>query len=208
VKSEAEIHRLKNVELARAYRDLQQADEQKAVLLRTLEQQTQELERLSHEDALTGVSNRRHLDKLAALEYERARRFHHDLTVAMVDIDDFKQINDRHSHQLGDVVLRTVAQLLRGGCRSVDVVGRYGGEEFLLILVEIGRPEAMMLCERLRATVQGHDWEGISPGLAVTISIGVADNHEATELEKIIALSDARLYYAKQHGKNQVCGAE
>src|SRR5579872_1549315 len=76
VKSEAEIHRLKNVELARAYRDLQQADEQKAVLLRTLEQQTQELERLSHEDALTGVSNRRHLDKLAALEYERARRFH------------------------------------------------------------------------------------------------------------------------------------
>jgi diguanylate cyclase (GGDEF)-like protein len=205
VKNEAEIHRLKHVELAQAYCDLQQADTQKAELLGLLKQQTQELERLTHEDMLTGVSNRRHLYQQAALEYERARRFDHALTIVMADIDDFKRINDNYSHQVGDTVLRAVAQLLKDGCRSVDVVGRYGGEEFMILLTETDCASGLRLCERLRTRIEALAWE-VSPDLKVTISFGVADNHEAAELEKIIALADARLYCAKLQGKNRVCG--
>lgn len=208
VRHEAEIHRLKHIELAKAYRDLQQADEQKTALLTTLQLQTQELERLTWEDNLTGVSNRRHLDQMVRLECERARRFDHDLTVAMIDIDDFKRINDRFSHPIGDAVLRRVAQILRNGCRLVDVVGRYGGEEFMLLLIETGLVNSLRQCERLRAAIQDEDWERLAPGLTVTVSIGVADNREAVEPDTMIALSDARLYHAKANGKNQVCGTD
>ncbi len=126
----------------------------------------------------------------------------------MIDIDDFKRINDRHSHPVGDTVLRMVSQLLKTGCRAVDVVGRYGGEEFMLLLTETDCAGSLPLCERLRAAIEDHPWEGISPGLRVTISLGVADNREAAELEKIISLADARLYGAKEQGKNRVCRAD
>lgn len=205
MKTEAEIHRLQHVELAQAYRDLEQATAQKSEMLQTLHQQTQELERLTREDALTGLSTRRHLEEMTRVEFERARRFDHDLTIAMVDIDDFKRINDDYSHQDGDAVLQAVAQQLKSGCRSVDVVGRYGGEEFMILLVETGPSPSLAMCERLRATVQNYPWEQIRPGLAVTVSIGLANRREAAELAQIIALSDARLYRAKQQGKNRVC---
>ncbi|HZT43065.1 MAG TPA: diguanylate cyclase [Chthonomonadaceae bacterium] len=205
VRRESEIRRLKNVELAQAYRDLEQANVQKSEMLTILQQQAQELERLTQEDALTGMSNRRHLDQRIAQEYERAQRFDHDLTLALVDIDNFKKINDAHSHLVGDEVLRTVARLLKKGCRSVDVVGRYGGEEFLLLLVETAPPDCHAMCERLRASIEGYEWAQILPGLVVTISIGMATSREAALLEKIIALADERLYKAKREGKNQVC---
>ena len=91
---------------------------------------------LAREDGLTGIANRRWLDITLTKEFERAERFHHPLSVAMIDLDDFKMVNDRFSHLIGDEVLRRTAQLLRDRCRSVDLAGRYGGEEFLLILVE------------------------------------------------------------------------
>ena len=196
---EAEILREKNDALTRA-------DEEKARLLAQLQEQAAELERQTREDALTGLSNRRHLDERLAAEWERAVRFRRAMTVAMADVDYFKQVNDRFSHAVGDEVLRTVARILRENTRGVDVVARYGGEEFCLILVETAAAEGAQLCDRLRLLVEAYDWASIRPGLAVTISIGIAALHEEIDApDALLAAADARLYAAKHAGRNRVC---
>jgi diguanylate cyclase (GGDEF)-like protein len=195
---EAEILREKNEALTRA-------DEEKARLLEQLRIQAAELERQTREDALTGVFNRRHLDNLLGVEWERAVRFERAFTVAMLDVDHFKQVNDRFSHAAGDEVLRTVARILRENTRGVDVVARYGGEEFCLILVETRLDEGAQLCERLRARIEAHDWSDVRPGLAVTVSAGVAGLHEADAPDALLAAADLRLYAAKHAGRNRVC---
>jgi diguanylate cyclase (GGDEF)-like protein len=202
---EAEILRQKNDELTAAYDRVRQADEEKARLVARLREQAVELERQTREDALTGVSNRRHLDALLAVEWERALRFGRALTVAMLDLDRFKQVNDRFSHAAGDEVLRAVARILRENTRGVDVVARYGGEEFCVILVETRLDEGAQLCERLRARIQAHDWSEVRPGLAVTVSAGVAGLHEADAPDALLAAADVRLYAAKHAGRNRVC---
>jgi diguanylate cyclase (GGDEF)-like protein len=195
---EANILREKNEALTRA-------DEEKARLLEQLRQQAAELERQTREDGLTGVYNRRHLDTLLDAEWERAVRFGRALAVAMIDIDHFKQVNDRFSHAAGDEVLRTVARILRDDTRGVDAVARYGGEEFCLVLVETGPEEAARLCDRLRARVEAYDWSAVRPGLAVTISVGVAGSREADAPDALLAAADVRLYAAKHQGRNRVC---
>jgi diguanylate cyclase (GGDEF)-like protein len=202
---EAEILRQKNAELTAAYDRLRQADEEKAGLVGQLREQAVELERQTREDALTGVSNRRHLDALLAVEWERALRFGRALTVAMLDLDHFKSVNDRFSHAVGDEVLRTVARILRENTRGVDVVARYGGEEFCLILVETKLEEGARLCDRLRRLVEGYDWPALRPGLSVTITAGVAGLHEAEAPDALLAAADLRLYAAKRTGRNRVC---
>jgi diguanylate cyclase (GGDEF)-like protein len=203
---EAEILRGKNDELTAAYGRLREADEEKARLVARLREQAAELERQTREDALTGISNRRHLDMQLATEWERALRFGRALTVAMADIDDFKAVNDRFSHAVGDEVLRTVARILRDNTRGVDVVARYGGEEFCLILVETRSEEAARLCERLRELIAGYDWASIRPGLSLTVSIGVAGLHEGADApDALLAAADLRLYAAKHAGRNRVC---
>jgi diguanylate cyclase (GGDEF)-like protein len=196
---EAEILREKNEALTRA-------DEEKARLLDRLREQAAALERQTREDPLTGISNRRHLDAQLAAEWERAVRFGRALTVAMVDVDHFKRINDRFSHAVGDEVLRTVARILRDNTRGVDVVARYGGEEFCLILVETRADEAARLCERLRELIAGYEWASIRPGLSLTVSIGVAGLHEGADApDALLAAADLRLYAAKHAGRNRVC---
>jgi diguanylate cyclase (GGDEF)-like protein len=195
---EAEILREKNEALTRA-------DEEKARLLEQLREQAAELERQTREDALTGVYNRRHLDALLAAEWERSLRFGRALTVAMLDVDHFKDVNDRFSHAVGDEVLRTVARILRENTRGVDAVARYGGEEFCLVLVETNVAEGARLCDRLRALVESHDWSAVRSGLAVTISAGVAGSHEAEAPDALLAAADVRLYAAKRQGRNRVC---
>jgi diguanylate cyclase (GGDEF)-like protein len=202
---EAEILRQKNDELTAAYDHVRQADEEKAQLVSRLREQAVELERQTREDALTGVSNRRHLDALLAVEWERALRFGRALTVAMLDLDRFKQVNDRFTHAVGDEVLRTVARILRENTRGVDVVARYGGEEFCLILVETRLDEGARLCDRLRGLIEGYDWSEVRPDLAVTISAGVAGLHEADGPDTLLAAADVRLYAAKHAGRNRVC---
>jgi diguanylate cyclase (GGDEF)-like protein len=203
---EAEILRQKNDELTAAYGRLREADEEKAGLVARLREQAAELERQTREDALTGLSNRRHLDTLLSTEWERALRFGRALTVAMVDIDHFKDVNDRFSHAVGDEVLRTVARILRENTRGVDVVARYGGEEFCLILVETRADEAARLCDRLRGLIADHDWSAIRAGISVTVSIGVAGLHEGADApDALLAAADVRLYAAKHAGRNRVC---
>ncbi|HET7462186.1 MAG TPA: diguanylate cyclase, partial [Longimicrobium sp.] len=196
--AQAEVDRSqREAELLRTRNDaLAAANEEKARLLEALRAQADELERLTREDALTGVCNRRQLDALLALEWERARRFGRHLTAAMVDVDHFKAVNDGWSHATGDAVLRQVAAILRDGTRAVDVVGRYGGEEFVLLLVETAPGPAASHCEKLRAALEAHDWPSIAPGLRVTASFGVADNAEAGDPDGLLAAADARLYAA------------
>lgn len=202
---EAEIYRLRNVELAQAFQDLHVANEQKSELVEQLKQQTEILDRQTKEDGLTGLCNRRHFDSELAQEFSRARRFKRDMTVVMADIDHFKQINDHFSHQTGDKVIKTVGNILRESCRMIDVVARYGGEEFVLLLIETPAPKAAILCEKIRAAIEQHDWSAIDTELGVTISMGISDDLTVASPEAMLSMADAKLYEAKRGGRNQVC---
>jgi diguanylate cyclase (GGDEF)-like protein len=201
---DAEIHRLRNIELARAYADLEAAnsslkevDAQKTRLLAQLERQT-------FEDALTGLANRRFLDQRLAEEFERARRHRRPLAVAIADLDHFKRVNDTYSHAVGDDVLRAIAHILRDQVRHTDLVARFGGEEFVLVLTETDLDAARLVCEKLRAAVEAYQWSALRPGLAVTISIGVSADTDVASHERMLATADERLYEAKAAGRNRV----
>ncbi len=178
-----------------------------------------ELAALSQTDALTGLANRRQLDQRLAHETLRAQRLQHPLALAIIDIDNFKQVNDRHGQPLGDAVLQGVARLLRQHCRRADLCARYGGEEFCIVFVEAGLADALRSCEALRAEVAAHDWQALAPGLQVTLSIGLASlvpplppgpAPEAVALDApqaaraLLAAADQQLYAAKRDGKNRV----
>ena len=156
-------------------------------------------------DRLTGVANRQSL--LAALfaEVERASRYERPLSVAFVDIDHFKAVNDTYGHAVGDVVLRGVAQELSDNLRASDMIGRYGGEEFMLILTETNIEEGAVLTEKLRSLVQRQHFtiEG-GPDIAVTISIGIAGGSGANlRMDTLVRDADAAMYSAKSLGRNQ-----
>jgi diguanylate cyclase (GGDEF)-like protein len=156
-------------------------------------------------DRLTGVANRQSL--LAALfaETERASRYGRPLSVAFVDIDHFKTINDTYGHAVGDIVLRGVAQALAANLRTSDMIGRYGGEEFMLILTETNIEEGAVLTEKLRTLVQRQRFaiEG-APEITVTISIGIAGGSGAKlRMDTLVRDADAAMYSAKSLGRNQ-----
>ena len=156
-------------------------------------------------DRLTGVANRQAL--LAALfpEVERATRYERPLSVAFVDLDDFKAVNDSYGHASGDVVLRGVAQTIAAHLRASDMIGRYGGEEFMLILTETDVEEGAVLTEKLRTLVQRQRYPiDDNPELSVTISIGIAGG-SGTQLrmESLVRDADAAMYSAKSLGRNQ-----
>ncbi len=185
---------------------LEAANNDKAHLLIQVADAAKAYEKLSKEDSLTGLSNRRELDRFLALEFERAVRNKRPLSVALADIDFFKKINDLHSHAVGDEVLKQVAQLLKEGCRSIDMVGRYGGEEFLLVLPDKDIEQARQVCERLRAAIEEFDWTSKAAGPRVTMSFGLATLTNETSHERLLAIADERLYEAKEAGRNQVKG--
>ncbi|MBA4340622.1 MAG: hypothetical protein C0423_00560 [Methylibium sp.] len=203
---QADDERNRSQELSSELTAARQADQEKQMLLQQLSAQTEMLHQLSREDGLTGVANRRWLDLQLAQEFERARRFAHPLSVAMLDLDHFKSINDRFTHLTGDKVLRAVATLLRDVCRRSDLVARYGGEEFMLLLVETPITPAASLCEKLRLRIEQFDWSTLHPALtSVTLSIGLESNARFDQLEGLLAAVDTRLYEAKHQGRNRVC---
>jgi diguanylate cyclase (GGDEF)-like protein len=126
------------------------------------------------------------------------------LSVAMLDLDFFKRVNDAWGHAIGDEVLRHVAAILRAQCRTVDLPARYGGEEFVIALPDTSLLEASALCERIRAAVQEHHWAAIQPGLALTISIGVAMREPVDTAQSLVEAADQALYEAKHGGRNRV----
>jgi diguanylate cyclase (GGDEF)-like protein/putative nucleotidyltransferase with HDIG domain len=156
-------------------------------------------------DRLTGVANRQSVLAVLFGEVERAGRYHRPLSVAFVDIDHFKQVNDTYGHGVGDSVLRGVAQTIKTHLRASDTIGRYGGEEFLIVLPETSVDDAAALAEKLRLLVarQQYPVEGSSP-LAVTISIGIAGGiGEQLRVEELVHDADAAMYSAKSLGRNQ-----
>jgi diguanylate cyclase (GGDEF)-like protein len=156
-------------------------------------------------DRLTGVANRQALLGALFTEVERASRYGRPLSVAFVDIDHFKAVNDSYGHSVGDLVLRGVAQTIRANLRGTDTVGRYGGEEFMLLLSETDVDEAADLAEKLRHLIQRlrFDVDG-NANLTVTISIGVAGGvGQLLRVENLIRDADAAMYSAKSLGRNQ-----
>ena len=156
-------------------------------------------------DRLTGVANRQSLLGALFNEVERATRYGRPLSVAFVDIDHFKSVNDTYGHAVGDVVLRGVAQTIAESLRASDMIGRYGGEEFMLILTETDVEEGSVLTEKLRTLVgrQRFSVEG-APDIAVTISIGIAGGiGSKLRMENLVRDADAAMYSAKSLGRNQ-----
>ncbi|MGB2874154.1 MAG: GGDEF domain-containing protein [Gaiellaceae bacterium] len=156
-------------------------------------------------DSLTGLGNRWTFDEELALEWRRAERVGDPLALILADIDDFKAVNDRHGHQLGDEVLRRVGQILADNVRQVDLAARYGGEEFAVIVPETDLEGAIQLAERLRKAFMNEQVE-LSDGTHITLtaSFGAAVKNELPRAEELIAAADEALYEAKRGGKNRV----
>ncbi|MFP3853459.1 MAG: diguanylate cyclase [Anaerolineales bacterium] len=164
-----------------------------------------EVQRLATEDPLTGIHNRRHFMTLASLELERAQRFNHPLAAVMLDIDHFKKVNDTYGHDAGDEVLRQFAAICRSGIRAIDILGRYGGEEFCLILPQSNLADASKLAERLRHLVENSRFDAGGKALSITISLGVAErSDEDKDTVSLLSKADQALLDAKRDGRNQV----
>ena len=156
-------------------------------------------------DGLTGVFNRRHLEKRLPAELERLARYEHEMAILMIDIDHFKRINDEFGHLLGDEVLRQASKLMQQKLRKADVVCRFGGEEFAVMLPETSSENALGVAEKLRREIADFNFPGIPR--SVTISIGVAEfPHHGKSRDDLIRAADAALYAAKQAGRNRVRG--
>ena len=165
----------------------------------------EEASRLAITDGLTGVWNRRHLDIRAAEELQRARRFHEPFSLVLVDVDNFKQVNDRFGHQGGDAVLVQVAERLSQWTREVDTVARYGGEEFALVLPRTDLNGAELLAEKVRSAIADTPFEVDGGPLRVTVSIGVSSHpDQGSTVADLVGAADAALYRAKAGGKNRV----
>ena len=162
------------------------------------------IEELADLDELTGVHNRRCIMKILNEEIDRAQRGQRPCSVAMIDLDSFKRINDRFGHPVGDEVLRSFAIAMFANVRSIDKIGRYGGEEFLLILPDAAMDQAVRTLERLRLMVADLDWLAISPNLVVTMSAGLAAVRRDDTADSLLARADSALYRAKDAGRNCV----
>jgi diguanylate cyclase (GGDEF)-like protein len=157
-------------------------------------------------DSLTGLRNRRRMSEALIDEVDRARRFGHKLSLLILDVDDFKAINDRQGHLQGDAVLQAVAEVVRHETRSIDVAARYGGDELALILVETHREGATVVAERIRAHVRDIDIPLRTGGeMRVTVSVGAATLPDsAHDVDSLLDAADRALLAAKQAGKNQI----
>ncbi len=177
---------------------------QRARLLESTKAENARLEVIAHTDSLTHVLNRRALMSRLSAEVDRARRYDSPLSLLLIDLDHFKQVNDTHGHLIGDEVLRDAASLLQRTIRSVDVVARYGGEEFVVVLPETPQSGAIRFAERIRALIEQQVLG--SSGIRCTASIGVAvfPGEGVETVDDLLLRADAALYRAKAEGRNRV----
>ncbi|MFC1589398.1 GGDEF domain-containing protein [Pseudomonadota bacterium] len=161
------------------------------------------LESLATTDRLTGISNRMKIENNVDEEVERARRYDRGLSIIMLDVDYFKQVNDEYGHHVGDVVLREIAAVVQDGIRKVDSVGRWGGEEFIIVLPETSLHEAKQVAEQIRLKIENHEFTVVQHK---TGSFGVAAYIQGDNSQSIINRADKALYKAKELGRNQVQG--
>ena len=168
-------------------------------------EKAQLLEKWALTDALTGLYNRRQSLNLAELEYQRAQSLQRPFSLVMLDIDLFKHVNDTYGHPVGDHVLKAAAMRFKGQLRSIDTLGRYGGDEFMILLVDTGLEGAKAIAERLRACIQEAPFETGDGLVPVTISLGIAAlTEDCPNLDALINEADGALYAAKKAGRNRV----
>ena len=175
-----------------------------------LTQLNEKLQQLAHTDEATGLFNKRRLFERLDMEVARAKRYGEILSCLMIDIDDFKQINDTHGHQAGDQILRQIGTLLQRSLRITDFIARYGGEEFTVLLPRTNSAGAYRVAENLRSTFMSHDFSLPTKTIRLTVSIGVTccSTFDHLNAQQIIFLADSALYRAKRSGKNQACFAD
>ncbi len=173
-----------------------------------LEKRARTLADLASIDGLTGLYNYRYFRDSMSRELQKAERFKYPASLAMIDIDHFKQYNDALGHPKGDLVLAEIAAVINRNKRAYDIAARYGGDEYIMILPYANRSQAVTLLERIRKEVAGHDFPGGRSGPRITISAGVASYPENTRVRsRLIKSADQALYLAKEEGKNRVCTA-
>ena len=165
--------------------------------LRQLVSHSQELERLSYEDSLTTLSNRRRFEDRLTSSLGDAWDRQHPVCVAVIDVDDFKRINDTYSHTAGDEVLKTVAQAIRGSVRESDLAARFGGDEFVVLFQRTDIGVARRVCARLQETLADLRWEHLSPQLRVSVSIGVCEAQPGDTPASLLRRSDAAMFKEK-----------
>ena len=180
-------------------------------LHRSRQELTQALEQirdLATRDELTGLSNRRYMTEMMRLEHARALRSGLPMLMAQLDLDDFKAINDTHGHAAGDLVLKCFAETVLASIRSADILARWGGEEFVLLMVNTSARDGAQMLERVRAVVAATRMQ-ISPeqALQVTVSIGAAQLKDGEEPMQLLQRTDDALYAAKREGRNRVVWA-
>ena len=193
--------------IARAiYRSaIRQSKEEKERLERLVKERTHEIELLSKTDGLTGLWNRRYLEEMLDIEFKRAKRYNHNVSIAVVDLDHFKHINDNYGHMAGDEVLRQVSNHIRSCIRETDFVGRYGGEEIVVILPETDIKTAHLIAEKIRETIEAHPVYFNGDTIKVTSSIGISNlRPEHKDYHEVFAEADEALYRAKESGRNRV----
>lgn len=163
-----------------------------------------ELREIAYRDQLTGLPNRRFLDQQLMSQLKMAQKLEITFGIAFVDIDFFKKVNDTHGHLIGDETLKMLAKTLTGGLRSSDILGRWGGEEFILVLPGVDSNSLAYICEKLRMLVQNSSLQRAGIDLRITISIGATLMNQGDTLETIVNRADRLLYASKEAGRNRV----
>ena len=206
----ARVFNTKSRELADVHGQLESKYNELQTLHEQLHAQAEQLKEMSVRDELTGLYNRRYFNSHTSQAFETAKRYNHPLSMMIGDIDNFKQVNDRFSHAVGDEVLKQVAKLIDEHTRASDIVARYGGEEFVIAFPETGLADAMAACEKIRHSIESFDWQNIHADLIVTMSMGLAEginlaaDDRIESHERLIQFADHELYKAKHMGKNRV----
>jgi len=175
---------------------------------RQLEELLHKVNYMAITDALTGLFNRRRFHDVLISEYERAKRYNTPFSLVMVDIDHFKKVNDTFGHSVGDGVLKEVSAILKGSIREIDTASRYGGEEFILILPNTVKDNALVVAERMRLSIEQHTFQEIDRNITVSIGISGMPDEKAETDEKLVRCADFALYRAKQLGRNRTVTAE
>jgi len=204
VETHLTLHMLQH-QLAAANVELQESNDRLKSEIEKRIQAEAKLQELAITDSLTELYNRRYFFELAEQEINRTQRYQHDLAAMMIDLDHFKQINDQYGHLVGDYVLQTVARCLCESIRETDILGRYGGEEFVVLLPETSLSDGQEIAERLCQTVSANQIATGEHTLSITTSIGIASLEEDDiTIDILIDRADQALFTAKQAGRNQV----
>jgi diguanylate cyclase (GGDEF)-like protein len=165
-----------------------------------IESMKRELKDSSLRDGLTGLYNHKAIHEFLFIEIQNAVRYDKNLTIAMVDVDRFKEVNDQYGHKTGDIMLKGIADLMKSRLRDADIIGRYGGDKFLVVFTDTTKEDAYRIIERLRKSAE----ESEELGLGVTLSAGIATLEDKYTADELVSRADAALYKAKSRGRNKV----